>query len=167
MQESLSHEEFTRMIVTLWAIWSAHWKAIHEDIFQSPLPTHCFISSYLWEIEILQKATTTRAAASAPRLRQWFPPPAEHATINVDAVVARDGGYGAVWAIFLDQRGSFLGASAVVFRNIDDSAILETLATEKPWLWPRTYIFNGYSWRPIARWSLKLWRVGALQAMEL
>jgi hypothetical protein len=30
MNKSLSHGEFMRMIVTLWAIWSASWKGIHE-----------------------------------------------------------------------------------------------------------------------------------------
>jgi hypothetical protein len=31
--ESLPHVQFTRLTVTLWAIWTARQKAIHEDNF--------------------------------------------------------------------------------------------------------------------------------------
>jgi hypothetical protein len=41
--ETLSHEVFTRVLVSLWAIWTARRKAIHEQIFQSPLLTSLFI----------------------------------------------------------------------------------------------------------------------------
>ena len=53
--ESLSHEELILLVVTIWAIWSAMRKAIHDDIFQSPLSSHCFISSYLIKLQILDK----------------------------------------------------------------------------------------------------------------
>jgi hypothetical protein len=46
--ESLPQDQFTRMTVTLWAIWTARRKAIHEDIFQSPLSTHG-LSTPTWE----------------------------------------------------------------------------------------------------------------------
>lgn len=32
----LDGDDFTRLVVTAWAIWGARRKAIHEDIFQSP-----------------------------------------------------------------------------------------------------------------------------------
>jgi hypothetical protein len=35
--DTLSHEKFTEVVVSLWAIWSARPKAIHEEIYQSPL----------------------------------------------------------------------------------------------------------------------------------
>lgn len=53
MHGSLCDQEFKRLTVTLWAIWSARRKAIHKDIFQSPLSTHCFIKRFLDEIKIL------------------------------------------------------------------------------------------------------------------
>jgi hypothetical protein len=34
--DTLSHEQFTKAVVTLWAVWSARRKAIHEEIFQRP-----------------------------------------------------------------------------------------------------------------------------------
>ena len=33
MHDTVPHFEFTRMIITLWAIWSARRKTIHENIF--------------------------------------------------------------------------------------------------------------------------------------
>lgn len=33
MIDSLWHEDFVKMLVTLWAIWTARRKAIHEGIF--------------------------------------------------------------------------------------------------------------------------------------
>ena len=39
MMNLLSHALFVKMAVTLWAIWSARRKAIHEGILQSP---HCY-----------------------------------------------------------------------------------------------------------------------------
>ena len=36
MMASLTHDKFVLLSVTLWAIWSARRKAIHEGIFQSP-----------------------------------------------------------------------------------------------------------------------------------
>lgn len=37
MMESMSHEAFVSLAVTLWATWWARRKAIHEGVFQSPL----------------------------------------------------------------------------------------------------------------------------------
>jgi hypothetical protein len=53
--ESLLHDQFTRLSVTLWAIWSARRKAIHEEIYQSPLSIHGFINSYLKGLKGLSK----------------------------------------------------------------------------------------------------------------
>jgi hypothetical protein len=50
LMESLPHDQFTRLTVTLWAIWSARRKAIHEEILQNPISTHGFINSYLREL---------------------------------------------------------------------------------------------------------------------
>jgi homogentisate 1,2-dioxygenase len=51
MMEIVPHDEFTRMSVTPWAIWTARRKAIHEVIFQSPLSTHGFVTSFLDELK--------------------------------------------------------------------------------------------------------------------
>ena len=49
----LRHEEFVRLIVSLWAIWYARRKAIHDDIFQSPLSRHSFIERFILDLEIV------------------------------------------------------------------------------------------------------------------
>src|SRR4051794_32584410 len=50
MMHSMDHGDFTRMVVTLWAIWHARRKVIHEDIFQSPLTRHRFVDSFLSDL---------------------------------------------------------------------------------------------------------------------
>jgi hypothetical protein len=42
--KSVPHGNLIRMVVTMWAIWYARRKAIHENIFQSPLSTHNFVN---------------------------------------------------------------------------------------------------------------------------
>lgn len=49
MHDAVSHAEFTKMIITLWVIWAARRKAIHESIFQSPEQIHRFVESYIAE----------------------------------------------------------------------------------------------------------------------
>lgn len=51
MMEVLSHEELTKMTVTLWAIWYARRKLIHEGINQSPYVTHNFVDNFIAELE--------------------------------------------------------------------------------------------------------------------
>ena len=51
LHEMLEAEEFNRLVVTAWAIWSARRKAIYEDIFQSPYATNGFILSYMAELQ--------------------------------------------------------------------------------------------------------------------
>lgn len=50
MIESLSHDVFIRLAVTLWAIWWARTKAIHEAQFQSPLSTKLFVYRFISEL---------------------------------------------------------------------------------------------------------------------
>ena len=57
MQENLSAADFTRVVVTIWAIWTARRKAIHEEIFQSPLSTFRFVNSYIEELSCLSNPT--------------------------------------------------------------------------------------------------------------
>lgn len=126
MNAALSSEECVRLVVTLWAIWSARRKAIHEDIFKSPQAIHGHITSYLMELNMLsQKNATSRSANQ--RLTGWLPPPELYAKLNVDVAV-RTGRCGAVGAVCRDHDGAFLGASAIVFKNIDDPSTLEALA---------------------------------------
>jgi hypothetical protein len=61
MIESLPHEDFTRVAITLWVIWSSRRKAIHEKKFQSPLSTHGFIISYIKELDSIATPSTRRS----------------------------------------------------------------------------------------------------------
>jgi hypothetical protein len=67
--DTLSHEKFTKVIITLWAIWGARRKAIHEEIFQSPLTVYGFITNYLAELNQIQ-------TINKPRLQVPAVPPA-------------------------------------------------------------------------------------------
>jgi len=92
--ESLPHEQFTQLTITLWAIWTARRKAIHEEIFQSPLSTHGFINSYLEDLKSIAKppSGTPVHAVPVPRQARWIPPPRAIPKINVDAAVSKTGG---------------------------------------------------------------------------
>jgi hypothetical protein len=55
MMETLPHDQFTQMIVILWAIWTSRRKEIHKEIFQRPISTKIFINNYLDELRGLSK----------------------------------------------------------------------------------------------------------------
>ena len=131
MSESLPQEEFTTMLVTLWAIWAARRKIIHEGIYKTPFATHGFVTSYLADLRHIQKPINRLPATARARPTAWQPPPEDHVKINVDAAVLRAGGRGAVGAVCRDASGVYLGASAVVFNNIEDPEVLEVLATRE------------------------------------
>jgi hypothetical protein len=46
MMEKLKADDLVWVCVKLWAIWHARQKAIHEQIFQSPLSVHHFVDSF-------------------------------------------------------------------------------------------------------------------------
>jgi hypothetical protein len=51
--ETVSHDEFIMVLITLWAIWTARRKAIHESIFQSHVTIIAFVKNYVWELGIV------------------------------------------------------------------------------------------------------------------
>ena len=61
LHEILDNSNFVRLIVTIWAIWGARRKAIHENEFQSPLSTMSFIKRFL---ELLDIANSHRPRAN-------------------------------------------------------------------------------------------------------
>lgn len=62
LYDTLDHKNFSRMVVTMWSIWYARRKAIHEAIFQSPHQTFSFVNSYLRELDQLPKQEGRQAA---------------------------------------------------------------------------------------------------------
>lgn len=129
MHEDLDQQSFTKMIVTLWVVWYARRKAIHEGIFQSPMQTSSFVTSYLNELQQLEKPIERRVqAVQQGGNRSWRASPLGVVKINVDGAVGRHRRGGAVAAVCRDHTGAYLGSSAVVYREITDPTILETFA---------------------------------------
>jgi hypothetical protein len=60
--EALSHAELTRVVVTLWALWHARRKVIHEGVYQSPLSTHHFVERFIAGLQVI---TPTKNCSSA------------------------------------------------------------------------------------------------------
>lgn len=54
LMEELPHAAMIKVVVTLWAIWVARRKAIHEGILKSPHATHAFVTSFISELNTIQ-----------------------------------------------------------------------------------------------------------------
>uniref|UniRef100_A0A453MCY5 RNase H type-1 domain-containing protein n=1 Tax=Aegilops tauschii subsp. strangulata TaxID=200361 RepID=A0A453MCY5_AEGTS len=128
--DSLSHELFVKLSVTLWAIWAARRKAIHEGIFQSPQAIHGFISRYLAELSILAEPQERKQRApptTTTTIQRPKAPLPGHAKVHVDAA-CRKGLGGSVAAVCRGETGAYLGSSSLVIAGVDDPEILETIA---------------------------------------
>jgi hypothetical protein len=112
MLGSLPHDQFTRLTVTLWEIWTARRKAIHEEIFQSPLSTHKFKNSYFMELRSLEKplSSVTARMPIPSKKNHWIPPPGVVAKINVDGAVAKIANKGSTSVVCRDHNGMYLGS---------------------------------------------------------
>jgi ribonuclease HI len=129
MMRTMEHDDFIRLVVTLWAIWHARRKAIHEDIYQSPQATHQFIESFLHDLSLSEKPRATAAAKVHPPLApRWIPPPQNQSKVNTDGAVAKISNRGAVAAVCRSHAGVYLGSSAVVFEGITHPGCLEAMA---------------------------------------
>uniref|UniRef100_A0A453SLV5 RNase H type-1 domain-containing protein n=1 Tax=Aegilops tauschii subsp. strangulata TaxID=200361 RepID=A0A453SLV5_AEGTS len=128
--QSLAHDQFVLLAVTLWAIWTARRKAIHEGIFQSPQATNSFVRRFIDELNMITVRSPTRNSAAPAMGQRAVRPKAPHAgfaKIHVDAGVrARKGGSAA--AVCRDGQGNYLGSSALVVAGLEDPAILEAVA---------------------------------------
>ena len=128
----LAHDKLVRLVVTLWAIWHARRKAIHENIFQSPLSTHSFIERFIADLETAMPTVERKgdagagcAPAAAPK---WIPPPQGLMKVNVDATLSKNSDIVAMAAVARDGAGAFMGASALVMKGISDPETAEVLA---------------------------------------
>jgi hypothetical protein len=88
---SLPQEDMVRVVVTIWAIWHARRKAIHENLFQCPLSTHAFIDKFVSELGETTMVWTRERQLGRPA-RRWIPPLGDLAKINVDAAVSKNSG---------------------------------------------------------------------------
>jgi ribonuclease HI len=119
--------ELTKVVVALWAIWHARRKALHEDIYQSPMSTFTFINRFIDDLNVLQTPVKQKEGGSRP-VHRSIPPPSGMCKINVDAALSKNTDKAAISATARDVTGSFLGASSLVISGVNDSEILEAEA---------------------------------------
>jgi len=123
---SLPKEESRRVVVTMWAVWHAKRKAVYENIFQSPLSTHCFVDRFMSDLDL--SSPQSEITASKGRVPRWIPPPGGIVKINVDAALSKNSRGASAAAVARDASGKFMGASSVVMRGIIDPETMEVLA---------------------------------------
>ena len=105
--ETMNQHDLARVLITMWAIWWARRRAIHDDEYQSPLSTMCFINRYLDDLDI---ATARRVMLNEKpprrRVHRWIPPGEDAVKINVDGAISRSGMAGAAAAICRYKHGN-------------------------------------------------------------
>jgi hypothetical protein len=126
MMDSLSHTEFIEMITTLWAIWYARRRFIHEGEQQKPLSTFMFVRNFLNDLTAVPKKISIKPSGSKPV--RWIAPPAGLTKLNVDAATSKQGAGGAVAVVCRDEMGQFLGASALILAEPLNPPTLEAVA---------------------------------------
>jgi hypothetical protein len=72
--ETLTRDDFAKVAVTLWAIWFARRKILHEGEYQSPLSTHLFIERYLKDLAIASPSIQAETKKRANNYPKWIPP---------------------------------------------------------------------------------------------
>ncbi|XP_040256263.1 uncharacterized protein [Aegilops tauschii subsp. strangulata] len=131
--DHLPRDSQVTMVVTMWAIWWARRRAIHEGELQSPHATHSFVTNFIAELATIQagRVTPNDEQHGGPRLaagQGWRAPEVGSIKIQVDGGVSRNGRRGAAATIGRNHEGFFLGSSAMVFDEINDPPMLEALA---------------------------------------
>ena len=103
---------------------------MHEEIFQSPMATICFVNRFLTDLEVAHEPGQGQreSRSSTTNRAGWIAPQAGRTKINVDAAVAKSTARGAVGVVCRSEEGAFLGASAMVYEGITDPGSLEALA---------------------------------------
>lgn len=121
-------QEFTLVIVTLWALWFARRQALHENIFLGPLSTYNFILKYIQELEECSPRKVSGGSPSvSARHPRWILPPEGIEKIRVDGAVSRVGNFGSFSAVCRNSSGAFMGASVIKINGVTDLATLEAL----------------------------------------
>jgi hypothetical protein len=105
MISSLEHEAFVELVITLWAIWYAGRRWIHEGEQQSPLSTFIFVRNFLIDLAIEapipKLARGARHAVSTP----WRAPPQGFVKMNIYAAAMKTGPGGTVAVVCHSEGG--------------------------------------------------------------
>ena len=131
--------DFVKFSVTLWAVWTARRKAIHEGIFQSPLGTKILVDRFVSELDMSNtahhKMRTAVDGLSAHVVKgkgkvapTWKRAPLGVAKIYAQAGFNSDETKCAVVAVCRDDQGTYLGSSALVIQGITDQDTATALA---------------------------------------
>ena len=90
MMHTMEQEDFTRMVITMWALWHARRKVIHEEIFQSPMATHNFVDSFLRDMGMCKTVKVAPPGLRrCPPVPRWIAPPTDSCKVNTDGAVAK------------------------------------------------------------------------------
>ena len=137
IHDALSHEKFIKFAVTIWAIWTARRKAIHESIFQSPMQTQGFIDRFIAEVNLSAHPSVSNSIShvSVPRAHA-ISIYGGNATLlqerrlilTCQSKLSDDRSKEFAVAICRDQSGLYLGSSAIVFDGACMSETLDALA---------------------------------------
>jgi hypothetical protein len=102
-------------------------KAIHEQEYQSPHSTLCFINKYIADLALTpDKKQPTLSGISESQVQRWKPLGSGWVKVNVDAAISRNSERGALAAICRDHTGMFLGASAVIIEDLSPVLLPES-----------------------------------------
>jgi hypothetical protein len=126
MIDSLDQSSFVEMTVTLWAIWFARRRLIHEGEQQCPLSTYLFVRSFLQDLG--QIPSTQPRQIPKPTQPVWIAPLVGQVKLNVDAAVTRSGAGQLCSRICRSGTGDFLGASTLTVAGAYTPASLEAMA---------------------------------------
>ena len=103
---------------------------MHENIYQSPLLTHQFVTNSVADVQYAKPQRRVRPEVHRS-LARWIPLPTGLMKINVDVALAKKSGVVAAVAVARDTAGRFLGASAVVLEGRMETNMVETIACKE------------------------------------
>ena len=127
---TLKHEDLVTVVVTLWAIWHARRKSIHEDIHQSPMTTHLFINQFIKELEDVGKQRPQTQQGSMSTRPSAIPRQPRPGTVKIFSASgrARSGDGAAAAAFVRDEEGRYMGSSALVVAGVKDEHCLSAIS---------------------------------------
>lgn len=115
-----SHADFTRLGVTLWAIWSLRRKVLHKEIYQTPYANNAFVNFFIADLQALDNPWAETGSNAPVRPNRLIAPPENMSKINVDAAPSKNAAVGAVAAMCRDIQGNYIGVSTITFVGISD-----------------------------------------------